>query len=110
MANKPSFAKGFDETSIPKRLAAVFAAKHHDQIRFDLRRGWLVRGADEFWRVDPAGALKLACEFCDATARLLRSIAVTGKAMAAEVLRLSEYEPDMRAGLPEGEVLGGWAI
>lgn len=40
--------KGLDETSIPKRLAAVFAEKHHKHVRFDLRRGWLVRGEDEF--------------------------------------------------------------
>ena len=107
MADKPSFMKGLDETSIPKRLAAAFAAKHHEQVRFDLRRTrWLVRGEDEFWRPDERGALQAAREFCDATARVLRSIAMTGEAMAAEVLRLSELEPAFRAPLPEGEVLG----
>ena len=86
MADKPSFMKGLDETSIPKRLAGAFAAKHHEQVRFDLRRTrWLVRGENEFWRVDPAGALLAAREFCDATARVLRSITLSGEAMAAEV-------------------------
>lgn len=54
--------------------------------------------------------MHLAREFCDATAKVLRSIKLTGAAMSAEVLRLAELGPAFREALPEGEVLGGvWA-
>ena len=109
MGNRALFAKGVDDVSIPKRLAAVFAAKHRDRLRYIPPRGWLVRGADEFWRPDQRGALRLAGAFCNATARIIRSIAITSKAMAAEVLRLAELEPDMRAALSEGDIVLGRA-
>ena len=84
----------------------MFASKHRECVRFDLRRGyWLVRGADDFWRADLHAALRLAREFCDATARILRSITLSGEAMAAEVLRLAELEPAMRAPLPKDDVV-----
>ena len=105
MGTKALFMK--DETSIPKRLAGAFASKRCNEVRFIQPHGWVVRGADEFWQADLHGALRLAREFCDATAKILRSITLSGEAMAAEVLRLSEYEPAMREPIPAGEVLGG---
>jgi hypothetical protein len=105
MGNRALFAKGVDDVSIPKKLAGVFARERCGDIRFIPPRGWLARGDDGFWRPDPASALKASREFCDATARIIRSIAITGAAMAAEVLRLAELEPAFREPLPEGEVL-----
>lgn len=99
-----------DEISPTKYLASIFPKLYANQLRHSARLGWCVRDGD-VWRPDEEVALQICRTFCATAARHMRDRRMDSEATVEAVLRLSAFEPAMRAAIPEGHIqLGGtWA-
>ena len=99
-----------DEISPTKRISHAFAEVYKKRLRYSARLGWLVRNGD-VWRPDEEAALQVARTFCATAAKHMRDRRLDSEATVEAVLRLSAFEPAMRAAIPEGHIqLGGvWA-
>ena len=99
-----------DEVSSAKQLSSIFPKLYANQLHYSSRHGWLCRDGDT-WRPDEEQAMQVCRTFCAAAARQMRDRRMDSEATAEAVLRLSAFEPAMRAAIPDGHIrLGGaWA-
>ncbi len=95
-----------DELSPTKHLASIFPKLYANQLRYSAQLGcWLCRGAEGVWQPDEQQAFQIARQFCVEAARYRRDRRLDNESTVEAVLRLSSFEPAMRAPLPKDDVV-----